>query len=272
MDTNFDHHLKVGDQVQVVFFTGANPIPTDMVVAVESIVDLNTWTFLASSVGTNLASNQGNNSVYQFPLIAQPLARSGNVSSRPSTFAMGNTDADFDQTPLNAPTVFNYFLPDYKLPGALASQGITTPEFQDTAETNVIRESNFFERGVYALGNTNGLSSFKNGTNALVMDLAPWMGNANANAGSVGAILGAGSNTGQAWTSNTNLPVLIDRLNTLLLGGKLPAGAKTQIQTFVSNTTNIPYNNTTPTDTNKRDRLRAILHFLLTSPDFIIQR
>ena len=34
----------------------------------------------------------------------------------------------------------------------------------------------------------------------------------------------------------------------------------------------VPYNNTTPTDTNKRDRLRATLHFILTSPDFTIQR
>ena len=34
----------------------------------------------------------------------------------------------------------------------------------------------------------------------------------------------------------------------------------------------VPYNNTTPSDTNKRDRLRAILHLMLTSPDFTIQR
>jgi hypothetical protein len=34
----------------------------------------------------------------------------------------------------------------------------------------------------------------------------------------------------------------------------------------------IPYNNSTPSDTNKRDRLRAILHFILTSPDYTIQR
>jgi hypothetical protein len=34
----------------------------------------------------------------------------------------------------------------------------------------------------------------------------------------------------------------------------------------------ISYNNATPTDTQKRDRLRAIVHFLLISPDFTIQR
>jgi len=34
----------------------------------------------------------------------------------------------------------------------------------------------------------------------------------------------------------------------------------------------IAYNNTTPTDIPKRDRIRAILHLILTSPDFTIQR
>ena len=34
----------------------------------------------------------------------------------------------------------------------------------------------------------------------------------------------------------------------------------------------ITYNNTTPSTTEIRDRLRAVVHFILTSPDYIIQR
>jgi hypothetical protein len=348
MDTNTDHHLNVGDHVYLNF-SGGNPLPTDMEVVVESVLDLNTYTFLATATGTNLGTNQGNNGVWQFPLLSQPLNRSGNVSSRPSTFAMGNTDGDIDQSPLNSATVFNFYLPDYKFPGALAAQGITTPEFQETAETSVIRQANFMERGIYALGNTNGLSSFRSGSNALVMDLGPWMGNAVSTAGTVGAVLGAGPQTGQAWTSNANLSTLVDRLNTLLLGNSLPAAAKAEILNLVghrsiasistgnpctvttsgphgygangttetvtisgvsggafspsingtftatitgANTFTVPvnctstlalslanavysvvsYNNSTPSDTNKRDRLRLVLHLLLTSPDFNIQR
>ncbi len=287
MDTNFDHHLKVGDQVQINFFQG-NPLPVDMVATVESVVDMNTWTFLAPSLGTNLGTNQGNNNVYQFPLLAQPLTRSGTVGSRPSTFNMGNTEGDMDQAPLNSPTVFNFYLPDYKFPGALASQGITTPEFQETAETSVIRQANFLERGIYALGNTNGVSSFKNGTNALVMDLSPWMANAVGTV-SPGLELGAGTSTTRPWTHDQNLSVLIDRFSTVLLGAALPAAVKTQITTFVQTRTNmgsaynqftnpytnIPYNNsgtTTATDPEKTNRIRAILHLILTSPDFTIQR
>lgn len=345
MDTNTNHELSVGDQVQLNFTTGGNPQPSDMVVTVETVVDGNTWTFVGPSAGTNLSPNQGNNSVYQFPLKSLPLTRNGNLSSRPSTFAMGNSDTDLNQSPLNSPTVFNFFVPDFKFPGALASAGVTTPEFQLTAETSVVRQSNFIFNGIFNPTSTTAISSFRGGTNALVMDYGGWLGNAVNTAGTVGEVLGAGPQTGQAWTSNANLGTLIDRLNTLLLAGQLPASAKTLIQNLVgqpvsaistgnpctittatphdlqtgdsvningitggtfsptiNNTftitrtgastftvavnctslTNlnlanstagiISYSNAAPTDTQKRDRLRTILHLILTSPDFAIQR
>jgi hypothetical protein len=137
------------------------------------------------------------------------MVRSGTVGAPPSTFLMGRTTADFDQTPLDSPTVFNYFLPDYKFSGALAARGMTTPEFQITTETNVIREANFFYNGLFNPGNTNGISSFKSGTNALVLRFQSMDGNA----GDLG--LGAGAQPTQPWTSNANLGSLIDKLQTL---------------------------------------------------------
>ena len=358
MDTNVNHELNVGDQVQLNFYNGSNngtnPQPLDLVATVESVVDFNTYTFLTASAGNNLNTNYGNDAVYQFPLKSLPLARSGNVGNRPSTFAMNNTTADLEQSPIYSPTVFNYFLPDFKMPGTLASQGITTPEFQSTAETTVVRQANYLYNGVFGSGNTNGISSFNNGSGAIVMDLEKWMAVANTAVGSVGEVLGAGPAPTEAWTSNNNLPTLIDRMNTVLLSENMATGAKSAILKFLDlrpitaislgnpctitvanhafgglsglghnlntgdtvtisgvtggtfstaingtftitkvtdNTftvpTNctvvptsitaavapiIPYNNTTPTSTNQRDRLRAILHFILTSPDFAIQR
>lgn len=348
MDTNTNHELNVGDQVQLNFY-GGNPLPVDMVATVESVVDGNTWTFLAPSAGTNLGTSQGVDQVYQFPLKSLPLTRNGTVGSRPSTFRMDNTDTDLGQSPLNSPTVFNFFLPDFKFPGALASQGITTPEFQDTAETTVVRQSNFIYNGIFnPSGNTNGTSSFKSGGNALVLDYSPWM--AVPNLTDLG--LGAPPVNSVPWTHNQNISTLIDHLSLLLTANQMPTDAKNIIRNFVStpiasievaspcrvnttvphklatgasivlsgvtngtfsqtvnNTTTartitvvdadtfiltgvnctaapsaagvanahvsiIPYSNgtTTPSDTNKRDRLRAILHLILTSPDFTIQR
>lgn len=326
-----NHHLNVGDPVYLNFTQG-NPIAIDGEFTVESVPDANTFTVLTTGIG-----NVGSNGIYMFPLITQPKTRSGSVGAPPSTFLLGSTTGDFDQSPLNSPTVFNFFLPDYKFPGALASMGMTTPEFQITSETNVVRQANFFISGLLNPANTTGLSSFKGGSNALVLDLSPWMGNAT----DIG--LGAGPQPTQAWTSNANLPSLIEKLQTLLLAGQLPTDAKTSIQDFLVRTITsvstgspatinapahglatgdsivisgvgggtplinntytvtkvnddtftipvnvtaapnatqlapahfsvISYNNSTPTDTQKRDRVRAIVHFILTSPDFTIQR
>lgn len=345
MDTNFDHHLKVGDVVQLNY-TAGNPLPADAVVVVDTVEDLNTWTYLTNSdQATGFATNENNNGVYQFPLGPPPQVRNGTVGSRPSTFNMRNTDNDLDQSPLNAPTVFNYFLPDFKNPGALASQGITTPEFQTTAETTVIRQANFLYNGLFNPGSTNGYSSFINGNNSLVLDLSPWM---DDDASDVG--LGAPNNTTLPWMHNQNLDTLIDQLSTLLTADQLSAAAKTIIRNFVAleitavgtgnpcpvttaaphgfqtgdvvhisdvsggtinptmdntsntrtitvtspttftvtgvNCTAVPTNlsnatvsqvvynqgDNTPTAAHKRDRLRAIIHLILTSADFTIQR
>jgi hypothetical protein len=61
-------------------------------------------------------------------------------------------------------------------------------------------------------------------------------------------------------------------MNVLLVAGQLSSAAKTTIQNFVSNTTNVPYTDSAPSDTNKRDRIRSIIHLILTSADFTIQR
>lgn len=358
-----DHGLSVGDSVFINFAnsrdtTSGDPTSTDndVVYTVASVPDANTFT-VAALDAANAAMNS-DNQAFIFPHKAQPMVRNGTVNTRQGTFTMDNTDTDLQQTPLNSPTVFNYFLPDYKFAGTLANNGLTTPEFELTSETTVIRQANFLYNGIFNPSNTTGISSFKSGTNALVLDLSPWMGAAVNTVGSIGyilgdGVLGSGQQTGQVWTSNANLPTLVDRLNTLLMAGQLPAAAKTQILNFIgrqitsvstgspctfnmgaahglvagdtvtitgitggtwsgastsgngtftvlnaptsstvrltnlnctSTTTNgglnltnstlgiVPYTNAAPTAQNIRDRLRAIVHFILTSPDFTIQK
>jgi hypothetical protein len=152
------------------------------------------------------------------------------------------------QTPLNSPTVFNFFFPGYKFPGPLTTAGLTTPEFQLTSDTTAAWQMNFLEGGVLGnSNNTNGISSFNNGGGAIAIDLGPWMTPAN--------------------TSNSGIPGLVDSLNSLLCGGQLSASAKTQIVNYA---TTLAY--TTPTYTQMRDRVRAVVHLILTSPDFTIQK
>ena len=135
--------------------------------------------------------------------------------------------------------------------GTLASQGITTPEFQLTTDTNVVTLTNAITNSVLAAGNTNGLSSFRNN-------------------GSIGMDLGAYMTA--AYTSDASIPGLVDTLAGLLVGGPLNASTRQTIINFVANTTNFPYTTAGPTATQMRDRVRAIVHLIITSAEYAVQK
>jgi len=200
-------------------------------------------------------SNGNLNNANVFPLIPPPIPRSCNVVVQWGTWIVNATDTgatySLAQTLLSSPTVFNFFFPDYKFPGPLTTFGLTTPEFQLTSDTTVAWQMNFLQGGVLANNNnTNGITSFggnNGGGGAIAIDLGPYMTT--------------------TYTSNAGIPGLVDALNSLLCGGQLSTSAKTQIANY---TTTLAY--TTPTYTQMRDRVRAVVHLILTSPDFTIQR
>ena len=67
------------------------------------------------------------------------------------------------ETPLRAPTVFNFFEPGYTLPGEIAQSGLVSPEFQIATETTVIGTAN---ADLKVLGLTDG--------RPLIFNLAPF--------------------------------------------------------------------------------------------------
>jgi len=145
--------------------------------------------------------------------------------------------------------VFNYFFPDYKFPGILGSAGLTTPEFQLTSDTEAVYQMNFLQGGILGnTGNTNGLSSFNNGNGAITLDIGPYMTS--------------------GLTSNGGLPGLVDQLNTLLCGGQLSPSARSQI---IGYTATLAYG-APPNNTQMRDRVRAVVHLIINSPDYTVQR
>jgi uncharacterized protein (DUF1800 family) len=251
--TSLPQGLNSGDNVYLNFSQAGSP--TDGVYSVASVIDP---THFAVVTVTN--NNQTQNGLTTYPLVATavPLVRSGSVTVQWSTWNMGYTDNgstyNLSQSPLSANTVFNFFFPNYEFPGALSSAGLTTPEFQLTSDTGVALQMNFLEAGILGnTGNTNGFSSFNTGNGALVLDIGPWM---TTN-----------------FTSAARIPLLVDNLNSLLLAGQLNAAARTNIINYVTNTASgyFPYS-TPPTQTQMRDRVRAVVHLLVTSPDFTIQK
>jgi uncharacterized protein (DUF1800 family) len=53
-----------------------------------------------------------------------------------------NPEATFQQRPLGAPSVFNFFEPDYKQPGAISTLGLFSPEFQILHEVSTVNTAN----------------------------------------------------------------------------------------------------------------------------------
>ena len=227
---------------------------TPGVYQVTGILDAGRFT-----IGTTNSTSQTQGSFNYYPLDPPALNRSGTALLQWSTWKMGYTDSDatynLGQSPMSANTVFNFFFPNYEFPGALSAAGLTTPEFQLTSDTSVALQMNFLQAGILGNGgNTNGLTSFSVGSGAMVLDIGPWMT--------------------PGYTAGTNVPVLVDNLNTLLLAGQLSAAAKTNIVNYVTNTASgyFPYTTPVPTATQMRDRVRAVVHLIICSPDFTIQK
>lgn len=62
--------------------------------------------------------------------------------SNASRFRFGDYGNIIGQSPLRAPSVFNWFLPDYVVPGAMAEAGLFAPEMQIASETNLVSRVN----------------------------------------------------------------------------------------------------------------------------------
>jgi uncharacterized protein (DUF1800 family) len=245
--TSAPHGLAVGNNVYVVFPMGDTS--TNGVFKIKSVLGQYQFTFV-----TPVSDNRYDGGAMILPLAPAPATRSGSVSIRYSTWDLEYTDSGSSsslfQTPLHSPTVFNFFVPDYKFPGLLASSGLTTPEFQLTSDSTLVSQWNFFSTSIFNNGaNTNGLSSFAGGSGAIGLDLSLWMT--------------------PAYTADAGIPGLVNALSSLLCAGQVSDATKQIIVTYVANS-RFPY--TTPTNTQMRDRVRAVAHLLISSPEFAIQR
>ncbi len=245
--TSGNHNLSVGDLVQIDFLVANLGTPAqDLVYTVAAVNGPNSFTVTAPTVISN--GSQGSSGMVAYPLSADSWTNTGTTTVSLSTWNVGTrTDGDLQQTPLDSPSVFNFFYPDYRYPGEIAQAGMTVPEFQLTNDSTVMNLTNAVTRAILSAGNPNGFTSYQSGGGAITMDLGPFMTPAR--------------------TSNGGIPDLVDELGTLLTGGNLSSAGRDII---INYTTSLSY--TTPTATQMRDRVRAVVHLILTSAEFAIQK
>ncbi len=168
------------------------------------------------------------------PLLrATALFRAFDARSNNGRFNISNPEGNLAQAALRAPTVFNFFEPNYVLPGEVAAAGLYAPEYQILTDTTALTQPNFY----YTYVATNRSTNAADQTPLPVFD--PWLPGAN------------------------NHAQLVDGISLLLAAGGLPAERAARI---VSALGSVP-NGTAPIE-----KVRLAAYLILTSPAGAIQK
>lgn len=141
------------------------------------------------------------------------------------------------QAVLSSPTVFNFFLPNYQLPGELANLGLFAPEFQITTDTYITRMTNEIGAKIFYAWQGSNTGTW----NPVKVDLNRDMQIAS------------------------DAAALVDRYNLLFMGGRMSA----QMRTLLINHLN---GMSSGTAEQRRARVQDALWLILTSPEYVVEK
>ena len=181
------------------------------------------------------------------------FARAFNAASASGYYPLDQFTLDHLQDPLNAPSVFNFFLPAYSPPGAVTQAGLVAPEFQILNAGSAISGPNYFWNAIlndlhhYGAGNPNYAVRL-NLTNELALIVPAAQINDNVPAGPAG-----------------DPDPLLRRLDLALTGGTL---SPPQFQSIREAMLRVG----PPSWLWHRERLRLAIYLIVTSPDFNVLR
>ncbi|MBL9206607.1 MAG: DUF1800 family protein [Opitutaceae bacterium] len=146
-----------------------------------------------------------------------------------------NLQTNLAEAPQVSPTVFNFFLPDYTVPGPLAAAGLVAPEFQITDATFSISVPNTLRS--FVLANNSAATVAADAT--LVLDLA------------------------YEQTLVSSPTALLDHLGLLLAGGNLSSTLRTRVTSALAGL---------PASATLLDRAQSAVLIIATSSDGAIQK
>lgn len=193
-------------------------------------------------------------SLYSYGKLREPVLRMAHLlRALPHTSERYNTSggtfyaasdttdptSSLGQTPMRAPSVFNFFRPGFRPPqSAIAGAGLVAPEAQIATETTALGYANFVSNIL-----ENGWGEWNNTTrrNDVQFDFSPWLPKANTPAD------------------------LIDTIAGVLLGRTMDASSRA---TAVSAIDSMPK----ATDVDKRRRVQAAVLLVAVSPAFLVQQ
>ncbi len=150
-------------------------------------------------------------------------------------FNYGWAGHELGQAPLNSPSVFNFFRPDFSQPGEIQDSGLVSPEFEILDESSIITITSRL------LANTLWAHNFKNDADAerIIIDISREM------------------------NMEPDLDVLLDHLDLLLLGGRMSAELRSEVEYLMSERN---YNGAAS------QRVVEAIFLIATSPEAAVQQ
>ncbi|MFT5532416.1 MAG: hypothetical protein ACI8WM_003493 [Burkholderiaceae bacterium] len=168
--------------------------------------------------------------------------RAFEARSASGRFLIGNTDdvlGSIGQSPLRAPSVFNFYRPGYVPPNtAIANANLVAPEMQITGDTSVV-------------------------------------GYLNTMRGAVSDGIGRNGDIKSDYATEIHLAEtpekLVDRVNLLLLANQMTPVLRTQIVAAV-NSVPVPANDVTASAQARKNRVWLSVFLALASPEYLVQK
>ena len=169
------------------------------------------------------------------PLLRQTaLWRAFDAHASDARFREHYPESDYGQAALRAPSVFNFFAPDYRPPASSAAAGLFAPEFQITTDTLITTTTN----------KENDLVFYQ------------YAGNPHVKQGDV--LIRVAYERSLA----DDPAALVDHLDVLLMGGTMSAAMRSVVIDLVDGT-----DASDPTQ-----RVLEAIYIIITSPEFAVQK
>lgn len=168
-------------------------------------------------------------------------ARTASPSGRTDLHHMSKDGDTLGQSPLLAPSVFNFFSPGYRHPGVLAQQGLVAPEFQITTESTLVGVFNAFTHLVNWGGHGWNEDGGPQGAGRLDLDFEPWL-----------ALM------------RQSPEAVVSRLDLVLFNARMSATTRQRLLKLLRAGA--------PNDWGELVRLKKALIIAAVSPDFVIQK
>lgn len=176
-----------------------------------------------------------------FGKLKEPLIRLTQVwrafepSEIPADFNYAWVKNQLAQSPLNSPSVFNFYRPTYSLPGEIRDNALVSPEFQITTDTSIIRITSRL------LANTIWSHNYKNDPNSswIAIDISTEM------------------------ELEEDHEQLLDHLDLLMLGGRMSDGLR---QIVMEKMDELQYENAAS------QRVVEAIFLIASSPEAAIQQ